>query len=55
MPASIVSNCRRLVIEEGGPNWKSYGLIACFMAITAATTGAAAWLLRDVINQVLVD
>ena len=55
MNTSITGNIRRLIREQGGPNWKSYALTAACMLTTAAVSGLSVWLLRDVVNRVLVD
>ena len=45
---------RRLVVDQGRAHWKGYLLAFVFMALIAAATSLAAYLMRDVINEVFV-
>ena len=55
MSPSIYTNIRRLLVELGRPNWKSYAFVFSCMAVGAAATGLTAYLMKDVINQVFID
>ena len=55
MNPSIFANIRRLLVELGRPNWKSYALSFAFMGVGAVATGLTAYLMKDVINQVFID
>ncbi|MEM9784560.1 MAG: ABC transporter transmembrane domain-containing protein, partial [Pseudomonadota bacterium] len=45
----------RLLSEAGARHWKGYALALALMGISAAMTGLAAWIMRDVINELFVD
>ncbi|MBR7552396.1 hypothetical protein KC220_28025, partial [Mycobacterium tuberculosis] len=45
----------RLVRDQGRRHWTAYALAFACMAVIAASTSLAAWLMRDVINQVFID
>ena len=55
MNPTIYANIRRLLVEFGRPNLKSYALSFVFMAVGAVTTGLTAYLMKDVINKVFID
>ena len=55
MNPPMLATIRRLVIELGGPNWKSYALSFFFMGLIAASTAMTAYVMRDVINQVFIS
>ena len=44
----------RLVADQGRVHWKGYLLAFVFMALIAASTSLAAYLMRDVINEVFI-
>jgi ABC-type multidrug transport system fused ATPase/permease subunit len=46
---------RRLIMEQGAAYWRRYLLAFALMAVSAATTAGAAYLLGQVINQAYVD
>ena len=46
---------RRLVAEQGLAHWRRYLLAFALMAVAAATTAGAAYLLGEVINKAYVD
>ena len=46
---------RRLVMEQGAFYWRRYLVAFLLMAVSAATTAGAAYLLGEVINQAYVD
>src|SRR3978361_1400983 len=46
---------RRLVMEQGAAYWRRYLVAFVLMAVSAATTAGAAYLLGEVINQAYVD
>lgn len=45
---------RRLLVDQGRSHWRGYALAFVFMALIAATTSLAAYLMRDVINEVFI-
>lgn len=49
-----VTLIRRLVADQGRRHWKGYAFAFVCMALIAATTSLAAWLMRDVINQIFL-
>jgi ATP-binding cassette subfamily B protein len=54
-PESAAHLIRRLVIDNARPYAKRYGLAFLCMGLTAAATGASAWIMRDVVNSIFVD
>ena len=55
MTQSVTTNIKRLMLEHGRPNWRAYALSFAFMVLAAASTGASAYLMRDVINRVFLE
>jgi subfamily B ATP-binding cassette protein MsbA len=45
----------RVLTEYGAAHWKSYATSVALMAISAASTAAAAYLLGDVVNAIYLD
>lgn len=45
----------RLLLEHGAKNWRRFALSFGFMAVAAGSTGAAAYLIGNVINAAYVD
>lgn len=54
-PDGTVQLIRRLFGENLRQYLPQYGLAFVFMACVAATTGASAWIMRDVVNEVFVN
>ena len=52
---STVALIRRLLVEQAATQWKLYVLAFICMAVAAAATGLAAYLLGDVINQAYIE
>ncbi len=53
-PLETKALLRRLVADQGRVHWKGYLLAFFFMALIAASTSLAAYLMRDVINEVFI-
>jgi ATP-binding cassette subfamily B protein len=54
-PESAAHLIRRLVADNARPYARRYGLAFACMGLTAATTGASAWIMRDVVNGIFID
>jgi ATP-binding cassette subfamily B protein len=54
-PNSAPSLIRRLLLEQGMPQWKNYAVAFVLMGIGAAATALCAYLLGSIINQAYVD
>jgi ATP-binding cassette subfamily B protein len=54
-PNSAPSLIRRLLLEQGLPQWKNYAVAFVLMAIGAAATALSAYLLGSFINQAYID
>src|ERR1700678_2270713 len=52
---SAPSMVRRLVVEHGLEQWRSYSFVALMMAVTAGCISAAAYLLGHAINLAYVS
>lgn len=50
--ASVI---RRLFAENFGHYWKQYALAGIFMSMVAGSTATTAWIMRDVVNAMLVN
>ena len=53
--AGDIAIVRRLFSENVGKHVASYGAAFLLMAVTAAATGASAWIMKDIINSIFVD
>jgi len=54
-PNGAASLIRRLLVEHGGSHWRAYTVSVAFMAVGAACTAAAAYLVGHGINQAYVN
>ena len=54
-PTGAWALIRRLVAEQASAYWRRYLVAFLLMAISAATTAGAAYMLGEVINQAYVD
>lgn len=54
-PYGAAALIRRLVAEQGMAYWRRYAIAFALMAVSAATTAFAAYLLGEVVNQTYVD
>lgn len=54
-PNGAILLIRRLLVEHAAAQWKRYAVAFGLMAIAAASTAAAAYLIGTVINQTYVE
>jgi ATP-binding cassette subfamily B protein len=54
-PESAAHLIRRLVADNARPYARRYALAFACMGLTAAATGASAWIMRDVVNGIFID
>ncbi|MEJ1936362.1 ABC transporter transmembrane domain-containing protein, partial [Nostoc sp. NIES-2111] len=46
---------RRLVADTFPEVWRQYAIAVALMAVVAGTTGASAWVMKDLVNRVFID